>query len=546
MRRKICVVTLFLVFIGQIVMAGGNTADFKYGKWHLKYTLSTGSAEYIYQGKTVFDKVGTGVSGTYTEYEIGQEEITDGFGTGMCFTVTRSGENLPSVIQRFFLYEGKDYFLTDVALSDEKGVETNYLRPISTEPDTRCDILGKGDNRVLIVPFDNDKWVRYRSSDLRGGVNSFEVSAVYNADTRRGIVIGSVEHDTWKSGVRIESDEPGIISRLELYTGASGEGTRDVLPHGKVKGKTVRSSKTFFGYFEDWRDGMEEFGRACATIAPPLPWNLGTPFGWNSWAKMEFRLSYEKVLEVSDFFKENLQNNNFENNGIVYIGMDAGWAKMSDEQLADIARHCKANGQKAGIYFTPFSDWGKDPEAYINGNSGYKCKDAYLYANGKTQNMVAGGLAMDPTHPAIKERIRETAERFKRLGYEYIKIDFLTHGCAEADLEWILHRNCEGTEQLPVSNLFCLLKSKSYGCDITNFSRSVVLDCTGILEAGINRPLFTVSFEVLERCTVKFNKSFFDNRLVFAMSSLDVHHLGDRHTTGNPFTGRSRKIGNLG
>ena len=29
MRRKICVVTLFLVFIGQIVMAGGNTADFK-------------------------------------------------------------------------------------------------------------------------------------------------------------------------------------------------------------------------------------------------------------------------------------------------------------------------------------------------------------------------------------------------------------------------------------------------------------------------------------------------------------------------------------
>ena len=95
--------------------------------------------------------------------------------------------------------------------------------------------------------------------------------------------------------------------------------------------------------------------------------------------------------------------------------------------------HCKANGQKAGIYFTPFSDWGKDPEAYINGNSGYKCKDAYLYANGKTQNMVAGGLAMDPTHPAIKERIRETAERFKRLGYEYIKIDFLTHGCAEAD-----------------------------------------------------------------------------------------------------------------
>lgn len=38
MRRKICVVTLFLVFIGQIVMAGGNTADFKYGKWQNEVT----------------------------------------------------------------------------------------------------------------------------------------------------------------------------------------------------------------------------------------------------------------------------------------------------------------------------------------------------------------------------------------------------------------------------------------------------------------------------------------------------------------------------
>ena len=107
MRRKICVVTLFLVFIGQIVMAGGNTADFKYGKWHLKYTLSTGSTEYIYQGKTVFDKVGTGVSGAYTEYEIGQEEITDGFGTGMCFTVTRSGENYLLSYRVFSYMRGK-------------------------------------------------------------------------------------------------------------------------------------------------------------------------------------------------------------------------------------------------------------------------------------------------------------------------------------------------------------------------------------------------------------------------------------------------------
>lgn len=430
--------SLFIAFLLTVVLSGNSLAnasvvDFQLGKWHLKYDKSTGYTEYIYCGKTILDKVGTGDNSKYTDCKTSESPLNDAFGNGICFSVVRSGNNLPTLTQRFFLYNDKDYFITDIELSDSVEMATNYLRPISTTQGSRCDLLGKGDNRVLIVPFDNDKWVRYRSANLRGGVNSNEVSAIYNADSRNGIVIGSVEHDTWKSGIRIESDEPDVITRLEFYTGASGEGTRDVLPHGKVKGKKIRSPKVFFGYFSDWRDGMEEFGQACAALTPPLPWNHGTPFGWNSWAKMEFKLSYEKVIEVSDFFKKNLQNNHFENDGIVYIGMDAGWTKMSDEQLADIARHCKANGQKAGIYFTPFSDWGKNPEAYINGNSGYKCKDAYLYANGKTQNMVAGGLAMDPTHPAVKQRIRETAEQFKRLGYEYLKIDFLTHGCAEAD-----------------------------------------------------------------------------------------------------------------
>lgn len=52
---------------------------------------------------------------------------------------------------------------------------------------------------------------------------------------------------------------------------------------------------------------METFGKACAVVAPPREWSKGVPFGWNSWGKMQFNMTYDKVLEVSDFFATDLQ-----------------------------------------------------------------------------------------------------------------------------------------------------------------------------------------------------------------------------------------------
>jgi len=404
--KILCCTLMFAIFSLSTAFAG-DVVDLQQGKWLLKYDRTTGDADYIYQGKTILEHVNSVAyldkrfSGSnYAECTVEKTTVNDAYGTGVCYTVTRTKAGAPALIQHFYLYDNKDYFLTDIELSDSKELASNYLCPVSTARGYESSVLGSGDDRVLIIPFDNDKWVRYRSASLRGGVNSNEVTAVYNAGTRNGIVIGSVEHDVWKSGIRVESDRPEIISRIEFYTGATGEATRDVLPHGKVKGLRIRSPKVLFGYFQDWRDGMEEFGRACAALAPPLSWNLGKPFGWNSWGKMAFQLTYEKILEVSDFYKHNLQNNNFENDSVVYIGLDSGWNRMTDEQLSNFVQHCKANHQKAGIYYTPFSDWGKNPEKEIEGVPGWKCKDAYLYANGHIQNSIAGGWAMDPTHPA--------------------------------------------------------------------------------------------------------------------------------------------------
>lgn len=62
----------------------------------------------------------------------------------------------------------------------------------------------------------------------------------------------------------------------------------------------------------------------------------------------------------------------------------------------------------------------------------YKYKDIYLYANGKPQEL-DGAYAVDPTHPAVEAMMKKTSGLFHRAGFEYVKMDFMTHGAMEAD-----------------------------------------------------------------------------------------------------------------
>ena len=66
----------------------------------------------------------------------------------------------------------------------------------------------------------------------------------------------------------------------------------------------------------------------------------------------------------------------------------------------------------------------------------YKYKDIYLYANGKPQEL-DGAYAIDPTHPAVEAMMKKTSSLFHRTGFEYVKMDFMTHGAMEAD-KWYL------------------------------------------------------------------------------------------------------------
>lgn len=386
------------------------------------------------------------------------------------FTIKYSQRGLPTLEQNFSAKKGTDYVLTDFTLEDATGVSTNYMAPVCM--DSMSTILPVGDNRALFIPFDNDKWIRFQSYPTSvESLTSHEVTAIFNNNNRNGLVVGSVEHDNWKTAVEMRgSAECTNFISLVCYGGVANETTRDVKTHGFVKGEKVKSPKVMIGLFDDWRGGMETYADVNASIAPPKVWNKAVPFGWNSWGVLQFSLNYEKAMEVSDFFKNNLQNNSFENSDkLVYIGLDSGWNSFSEEQLKSFVDHCKSNGQIAGVYWTPFTDWGKNPDREISDAPGTRYKDVYLYANGTPQDL-DGAYAIDPTHPAIESMMKKTSDLFHRCGFEYVKMDFMTHGALEAD-KWY---NPGITTGIQAYNYGMKLLNKYFGNMYINLSISPV------------------------------------------------------------------------
>ena len=130
--------------------------------------------------------------------------------------------------------------------------------------------------------------------------------------------------------------------------------------------------------------------------------------------------------------REELRPIGYENKGVNSCNLDAGWSAFPEEKLIKLTAQLHENGQKAGIYDAPFAFFGKDVQEEIKGVPGHTFEEILLRdEKGDPLPRVDGAIPYDVTHPLWKEYTEYKLGRFLEWGYDYVKLDFMTHGGME-------------------------------------------------------------------------------------------------------------------
>ena len=333
--------------------------------------------------------------------------------------------------QIFWFFSEQSYFLSRLDLSGEDFIRSRQMSPLVLSGEV-LSLKGAKSARLLYVPYDNDKWTRFKAQEMQECGISYEVTAAYDEDSRNGYVIGSVTHDQWKTGITTHGGH-NSLSFLTIYGGVADSATRDTaMPHGYVQGLTISSPTIFTGYYEDFRDGLIEYGNVNNQICPRLKWNHGVPFGWNSWACLATNVTLDAFKKTSETL-EAFQENGFLSDDTVYINFDAFWDRLSTDELKTAVETAHNRGQKAGIYYTPFTCWTHDFNQIVeNTNEQYTYRDILLRDTaGNPLPPIAGGYPIDPTHPANLIRVEAMMKFLVDLEFDYLKVDFMSHGTCE-------------------------------------------------------------------------------------------------------------------
>lgn len=360
--------------------------------------------------------------------------VKDGFGEGVRITVHHRQSGEPELNHIFTVYANRPEAYVQLIAQGAEEIASNHIAPIVVETGGAGVNLEAGDPlQVLFVPFDNDMFVRYNSQNWGPEAESYEATAIYDNTSRSGLVLGSIDHDLWKTGIALRNRQPRQIGGLRVYGGATGYWTHDKEPHGIVSGRAIRSPRIFLGWFPDWRDGMEQFGKANALIKPALEWKYGVPFGWNSWAAHKTTLNAAHANAATDFLSDPTIAKDFHSTGPTFVNLDAFWDFIKEEDMVAFVKRAHSLGLNAGVYWTPFTAWDDNLDRKVEGTN-----DKYIYrdltikdSQGNPLPKVDGGWPLDPTHPGTQQRNAYRYAQFIQWGFDYVKLDFMSHGTFE-------------------------------------------------------------------------------------------------------------------
>ncbi|MFZ4861440.1 alpha-galactosidase [Sphingobacterium sp. Mn56C] len=446
MNRTKLSITLLLV-LGGISLSQAQKKTMSNKHLVLEYNSQSGSYS-ISKNKDVFVKdaisyVALADGSTVSSAEIigkrltAEKAINDALGKGKQYTFTGKTKNGKEIKQHFYLYDNQDFVLVQVEVNG-KALSSNKMVPLQAKNQTGQ--LGSALHQIA-MPWDNDTFISYENESLSTSNKvSAEVGVVYDKHSNRGLILGSLDQSTWKSGIHIQGDAKSY-NFLEAQAGfVDVTITRDSMGHGFVKGDQLKSPLFFVGLQNDWRKGMDVFAKTHNTLFPAYlkKWDKGTPIGWNSWGVIQEKLSFENATGTADYFAKQIPH--FRNQqGDAYIDLDSFWDNMVPggmsgdyTKLKEFVKYCKDLGLKPGAYWAPFTDWGhgSGPNRKAEG-SNYTFGEMWT-KTAKGYHDLDGGRALDPTHPGTQKRMDYILGKLKECGFEMIKIDFLSHAAIES------------------------------------------------------------------------------------------------------------------
>ena len=335
------------------------------------------------------------------------------------------------LIQHFSIGKEDSYFTIWLTVKDKEETVSNCLAPLDFiyPPAETHPLFLSLDEKMLRVPYDNDMWVHYETVPLASGRTSYDVTAIYDERSHNGLLIGALDFDTWKNGIVCSAYDARSFTAI---SGVADAGTHDHLPHASVSGKEVSSSRFICGFYEDIRDGLEEYGRLCSVSDGIYHWDHGVPFGWNSYSALTLTTRIGHVRKAADFIYEKLPSFRSED-GVTYINFDAVFL-ITKKEIRDLIKTLHSRGQKVGWYMNPLSHLSVQDDVRLRGNTKMRRKDIVLKdPDGNDYPPIDNKYPIDITIPEAEEDFRLALREFVKMGFDYLKIDFLSHGAVEGN-----------------------------------------------------------------------------------------------------------------
>lgn len=393
------------------------------------------------------------------------DEFTNAGGKGIRMTIRHSGNAADiTLIQQVLVYQDHPYLFTNLTAikgdGDGGNIETRDISALAILPQENGKLTQPGaEPRFLDVPFDNDNWSHviensWSKAKPFNGV-SYEYASIYDNIKLTGLVMGSLSHDFWKTGITYHAATAlGVIDSLKITDGAATEdnsalppdyggndGTHDHTLHGTMIGKSISSSVIYLGASDDVRKDFINYGKANVQINGSLSWKGPAPFYWNSFG-VEGVLGYEKVMmpkdvsKISDFIKT-LSNFNQYTRPVMSID-SYDQSIYTTELLTSFGQFARRQHQELGFYFIPFALWSWKNTVDNTKLQGTDYPLSEIVLRDKNNQPIWykdgqwGALALDPTHPAVRQYVIHQLQKAKTIGAKFIKIDFLTAGALES------------------------------------------------------------------------------------------------------------------